>query len=88
MRWELVGPDAVKHTLMFIPHYDFNRQMQYAFKTSVPAPKGSRLVITVHFDNSANNPFNPDPSKTIRWGEPTKDEMAATWVMYELANEL
>jgi mono/diheme cytochrome c family protein len=87
MRWELVGPDAVKRTLMFIPHYDFNWQMEYAFKTSVPAPKGSRLVITVHFDNSANNPFNPDPSKAIRWGEPTKDEMAATWVMYELANE-
>ncbi len=87
MRWELVGPDAVKHTLMFIPHYDFNWQMEYTLKNPVPAPKGSRLVITVHFDNSANNPYNPDPSRAIRWGEPTKDEMAATWVMYELANE-
>jgi hypothetical protein len=87
MRWELVGPDAVKRTLMFIPHYDFNWQMQYALKDPVAAPKGSRLVISVHFDNSANNPFNPDPTKTIRWGEPTTDEMAATWVMYELAHE-
>ena len=87
MRWELVGPDAVKHTLLFIPHYDFNWQMQYALRNPVPAPKGSRLVITVHFDNSANNPFNPDATRAVRWGEPTKDEMAATWVMYELANE-
>lgn len=87
MRWELVGPDAVKRTLMFIPHYDFNWQMQYALKEPVAAPKGSRLVISAHFDNSANNPFNPDPNKTIRWGEPTTDEMAATWVMYELVEE-
>lgn len=87
MRWELVGPDAVKHTLMFIPHYDFNWQMQYTLQDPVPAPKGSRLVVSVHFDNSANNRFNPNPAKTVRWGEPTTDEMAATWVMYELANE-
>jgi Copper type II ascorbate-dependent monooxygenase, C-terminal domain len=87
MRWELVGPDAVKRTLMFIPHYDFNWQMQYALRDPVPAPKGSRLVISVHFDNSANNPFNPDPTRTIRWGEPTSDEMAATWIMYELAHD-
>ena len=32
-------------------------------------------------------PTNPDPTKTVRWGEPTSDEMGATWVGYELVNE-
>jgi hypothetical protein len=84
MKWELMRPDAVKETLLFVPHYDFNWQIEYKFMQPVSAPKGSRLIVTAHFDNSANNRVNPDPTKTVRWGEPTSDEMAGTWVTYEL----
>ena len=87
MKWELMRPDATKQTLLFIPRYDFNWQIEYKLKDPVPAPKGSRLIITAHFDNSANNPFNPDPTKAIRWGEPTAEEMAATWVLYDVPEE-
>jgi hypothetical protein len=87
MKWELMRPDATKQTLLFIPRYDFNWQIEYKLKNPVPAPKGSRLIVTAHFDNSVNNPFNPDASKTIRWGEPTSEEMAATWVLYDLPEE-
>ncbi len=87
MKWELMRPDATKETLLSIPRYDFNWQIEYKLKDPVPAPKGSRLIVTAHFDNSANNPANPDPSKTIRWGEPTSEEMAASWVLYDLPEE-
>lgn len=87
MKWELMRPDAVKETLLFVPHYNFNWQIEYQFAQPVLAPKGSRLIITAHYDNSANNPTNPDPTKTVRWGEPTSDEMGASWVGYELVQE-
>ena len=87
MKWDLRRPDGVKQTLLFVPHYNFNWQIEYKFKELITAPKGSRLIITAHFDNSPNNTFNPDPTKVVRWGEPTSDEMAATWVAFELARE-
>ncbi|MCI0423380.1 MAG: cytochrome c [Acidobacteria bacterium] len=88
MKWELLRPDAVKETVLFVPRYDFNWQIEYKLKEPVSAPKGSRLIITAHFDNSANNPANPDPAKTVRWGASTSDEMAASWVAFELTEEL
>jgi hypothetical protein len=45
-------------------------------------PKGTKLVTTAFFDNSANNGLNPDPSKTIRWGEPSNEEMMGFWLAY------
>jgi hypothetical protein len=87
MKWELMRPDAEKEIILSIPRYDFNWQIEYKLKDPVSAPKGSRLIVTAHFDNSVNNPFNPDPNKTIRWGEPTREEMAASWVLYDLPAE-
>jgi hypothetical protein len=45
-------------------------------------PKGTKLVTTAYFDNSANNPLNPDPSKAIRWGEPSNEEMMGFWLKF------
>jgi hypothetical protein len=47
-------------------------------------PKGTRFVVTGQFDNSAKNRFNPDPTKTVRWGEPTYDEMLVCFIDYTL----
>jgi hypothetical protein len=44
-------------------------------KNPLPIPKGSRFVVTAHFDNSSKNKYNPDPTKAVRYGEPTYDEM-------------
>ncbi len=87
MKWELMRPDAVKETLLAIPRYDFNWQIEYKLRDPIDAPKGSRLIVTAHFDNSVNNPSNPDATKTVRWGEPTSEEMAASWVLYDLPDE-
>ncbi len=38
-------------------------------------PAGTRIVVTAHYDNSKRNPFNPDPTAAVRWGDPTTDEM-------------
>ena len=37
-------------------------------------------MTVAHFDNSKNNPLNPDPSKAVRWGEPSDEEMMGFWL--------
>ena len=49
-------------------------------------PKGTRLVCTAHWDNSAGNPANPDPTRTVEWGDRTTDEMLIGFFAYEPAD--
>lgn len=60
--------------------FDFNWQLGYDFDKPIPLPKGTRLIMITHFDNSANNPYNPDPTKEIRWGPQNWDEMSNCFV--------
>ena len=55
--------------------YDFNWQLWYMLKEPQLMPRGSRMICTAHFDNSADNLANPDPTKEVTWGEQTWDEM-------------
>jgi hypothetical protein len=82
MRFEAVYPDGRKDTLLFVPAYNFHWQITYRAAKPIFLPKGTRLVITAHFDNSPNNPLNPDPSKVIRWGAASETEMMDGWVEY------
>jgi mono/diheme cytochrome c family protein len=75
MKYEVVYPDGRRETLLWVEKYNFNWQTLYALKNPIPVPKGARFMVTAHFDNSAKNKFNPDPTKTVRFGEPTYDEM-------------
>jgi len=77
--YELIHVDGRRETLLAVPHYDFNWQLQYRLKDPILMEKGSRMMVTFHFDNSANNPANPNPAKAIRWGDRTEDEMMVTW---------
>jgi hypothetical protein len=81
-RFELERPGQAPETLLFVPKYDFNWQLKYQERQPVFVPKGSRLIITFHYDNSANNPANPNPAKVIRWGEPSEEEMMSGWIDY------
>jgi hypothetical protein len=58
--------------------------LTYFFREPIAAPKGSKLEILAHHDNSANNKFNPDPTKEVRWGEQTWDEMMIGYFDYTL----
>jgi hypothetical protein len=72
-----VLPDGTTQVpLIKIDRWNFNWQGTYAFAEPVRLPKGSWLEIEAHFDNSADNPVNPNkPPKTVRWGDQTNDEM-------------
>jgi hypothetical protein len=73
--YELVLPDQKPEVLLNVPHYDFNWQTSYRLAESRTMPAGARIHAEAHFDNSTNNPHNPDPKKTVRWGDQTWDEM-------------
>lgn len=75
MNFEAHFPDKSKKMLLSVPNYDFNWQRTYLFKNPVKLPAGSKVFIRNAWDNSKNNPHNPDPSKAIGWGEQSFDEM-------------
>ena len=60
---------------MIVPQWDFNWQMSYVLKTPKFLPKGTRLESIGYYDNSPNNPFNPDPKAEVIYGEQTWNEM-------------
>ena len=74
-----VYPDGRSEVVLSVPKYDFNWQLIYELKEPLFLPKGSRLDCVAHFDNSPNNKFNPDPSKTVKWGDQTWEEMMIGW---------
>jgi hypothetical protein len=55
--------------------WDFNWQIGFDMVKPIPIPKGTRIIGIAHFDNSANNKWNPDPAKLIVWGPQNWDEM-------------
>ncbi len=73
MTYTLEFPDGRKQTVLSVPNYDFNWQLGYW--TSIKVPKGTKLHVAAHYDNSANNKFNPDPNKTVYYGNMTWEEM-------------
>jgi len=85
-KFELVTPDGKLDTLLEVPHYDFNWQLQYRLSKPMLVPRGSVVKITAVYDNSSENHANPDPNKTVRWGEQTTDEMMLGYVEFFLPN--
>lgn len=74
-RYDLIYPDGHSLELIDIPRYDFNWQMRYRLAKPVFVPLGSKIRATAWYDNSADNPANPDSTKEVRFGEQTWDEM-------------
>lgn len=82
-RYELDTTEGTR-TLLDIPRYDFNWQLQYNLAQPLLLKKGTKLRGIAHFDNSAANPANPDPTKTVKWGPQTEDEMMIGYITYYL----
>jgi copper type II ascorbate-dependent monooxygenase-like protein len=82
--WEyrLIYPDGRKEVVLSVPRYDFNWQTYYIYAKPLAVPKGARLEATAHYDNSAANPWNPDPKVMVRWGEQTWEEMQYSGITY------
>ena len=67
-------------TLLRVPNYDFNWQHSYVFSDPLRMDTISNMRFKVTFDNSAANPFNPDPSQWVTWGDQTWEEMAVMFL--------
>jgi hypothetical protein len=73
--YQLIFPTGETQTILSVPRYDFNWQLWYQPAEDMLLPKGTKIACTAHFDNSANNPANPDPTKTVKYGEQSWEEM-------------
>ncbi|MFL6216501.1 MAG: c-type cytochrome [Blastocatellia bacterium] len=80
MKYEIIYPDGKRETVLWVPKFNFNWQAAYVLKEPLKVPKGSKLIVTAHYDNSKKNKYNPDPAKDVRWGDPTYDEMMIGWL--------
>ncbi len=80
-RFELISEDH-SEVLLDIPRYDFNWQLLYRYAEPLYVRAGSTVQFTAWYDNSRNNPANPDPTKEVRWGQQTYDEMHLGYVEY------
>lgn len=68
-------PDGRVEKLLSVPRYNFNWQTTYFLDQPKLLPAGCTIESTAVFDNSANNPYNPDPRSTIKWGDQSWEEM-------------
>jgi hypothetical protein len=73
--YRAVYPDGRTEVLMRVPKYDFFWQLDYKLVEPITVPPGTRIEVTGWFDNSPNNPKNPDPAASVRFGEQSWEEM-------------
>jgi hypothetical protein len=79
-------PDGSARDLLRVSRYDFNWQTTYQLAEPIRLPAGSRVRVKAVFDNSADNPSNPDPTVDVRWGLESTDEMLNGLVDYVAAD--
>ena len=75
----LIYPTGETQTV-FKGKWNFDWQIGYQLEKPLLLPKGTRVIAIAHYDNSANNKYNPDPSKDIRWGDQNWDEMQSGFI--------
>ncbi|MEO8025737.1 MAG: thiol-disulfide isomerase [Bryobacteraceae bacterium] len=85
--YTIVYPDGRRNVILSVPKYDFNWQLGYVLKDPLELPKGTRIDCVAHFDNSVNNKYNPDPTKEVRWGDQTWEEMMIGWFNYTVPSK-
>src|SRR6188474_1515586 len=83
-RWEykLVHADGTSEVILSVPRYDFNWQTYYIFEKPLAIPATSRISSAAWYDNSADNPSNPNAKSEVRWGDQTWEEMQYTGFLY------
>jgi len=79
--------DGRVETLLDVPEYDFDWQISYEFEEPFLVTKGTRIVIRHSYDNTPENPDNPDPTNEVRHGNATADEMMINFFEWEAAGE-
>jgi thiol-disulfide isomerase/thioredoxin len=83
-RYSISRPGEPAEVILSVPAYDFGWQSYYILSEPLSLPKGTRIDCLAHYDNSDKNPYNPDPGKTVRWGDQTFDEMMIGYIDIDL----
>jgi hypothetical protein len=82
MTYTAIYPDGRREIVLRVPQFDFGWQTDYWLAKPLRLPKGSTLHVAAHFDNTAANRANPDPTATVRWGDQTWEEMMIGFFTY------
>ncbi len=75
MKFKAIYPDGSEEMLLSVPAYSFNWQLAHELEEPLRIPAGTKIVATGAFDNSSQNPYNPDPTEEVNWGEQSWEEM-------------
>ncbi len=73
--YEIQYPDGRKETPLKLKSWDLGWQLSYKVAEPIVLAPGAKVVAKATFDNSKNNPANPDPTATVKWGEQSWEEM-------------
>lgn len=87
MRFYANYPDGSKEELINIANYNYNWQLAYTYKEPKFVPAGTVITAVGAFDNSAQNPANPDPGRSVPWGQQSWDEMFFGAVNWKYADQ-
>jgi hypothetical protein len=79
MEMRLIYPDGRSETILKVPHYSFLWQLGYDEERPLPIPKGTKMLVIAHMDNSPNNPYNPNPAIAVPQGDQSWEEMVEGW---------
>ncbi len=81
-KYTVVYPDGRSEVLLSVPAFDFAWQSIYRLTSPKQLPRGTRIDCVAHFDNSPENPANPDPTKWVTWGSQSWEEMMTGYIDY------
>ena len=87
MDFVLEYPNGKSKQVLNVPGYNFNWQRFYSYENPISVPAGSKMMVNAIFDNSSQNEFNPDPDKTLYFGDQTFDEMLVGYISYTVDDE-
>jgi hypothetical protein len=87
MQYDVTYPDGRTETIFRIPKWDFAWQQEFWLDKPLELPKGSKIHVTAHFDNSPANIFNPDPKAVLTWGDQVWEEMMGGFIQYTVGGE-
>ena len=82
MTYTATYPDGRTEIVLRVPKFDFGWQTDYWLAKPLMLPKGSKISVSAHYDNSTANRHNPDPTATVRWGDQTWEEMMIGFFTY------
>jgi mono/diheme cytochrome c family protein len=87
LKWVIVYPDGREQTILDVPKFDFNWQIQYELEEPLHIPAGSKILGIGFYDNSPKNRWNPAPEKEVYWSEQSWDEMYQPFTEYSVDSQ-